>query len=470
MGLTKVSYAMINGASVNVLDFGAAGDGVTDDTTAIQAAINSLTTGGRVYFPKGSYKITTQLTITVNGITLCGANRWSTEILQSTTNAKIFNITAMFTNVSSLAFRYSSTPVAGATAIYCSGNYCTFTDFVIRNSHIGIYFTNASAGKVTEFEILDYEFSGIFVTLCNDITVSTFIMNAGNTTRGAAGGITLKDQVEAFICTDGDILLGRYSLYTSATSYTAANRPAYNNFTNVFFDSAANQVFLDGIVETEFVGCWFSNGRSGSGAAGCVLYTTDSIVFVACRFFNCGADGCVVNATANSTMFIGCSFESNSVTTGTNASHGLSIAPNTLNFTATNCIASNNLYPGGQQGYGIIVNSGTSSGYSITNNVVSGNGIIGISDGGTGTIKTISGNIGYTTVAQGTATITASTSVTVTHGLSVAPTAADISVTPLSTIGDYSLWVDTITSTTFKINTSGTVTADFAFQARTKGA
>jgi hypothetical protein len=39
MSLTKVRNQMIEGAAVNVLDFGAVGDGVTDDTAAIQAAI-----------------------------------------------------------------------------------------------------------------------------------------------------------------------------------------------------------------------------------------------------------------------------------------------------------------------------------------------------------------------------------------------------------------------------------------------
>lgn len=47
---------------VNVKDFGAVGDGLTDDTTAIQTAIDSIkNTGGTVFFPFGTYKITTGL-------------------------------------------------------------------------------------------------------------------------------------------------------------------------------------------------------------------------------------------------------------------------------------------------------------------------------------------------------------------------------------------------------------------------
>lgn len=43
--------------AVNVKDFGAAGDGVHDDTLAVQTAINCLPAGGRLYFPEGSYYI-----------------------------------------------------------------------------------------------------------------------------------------------------------------------------------------------------------------------------------------------------------------------------------------------------------------------------------------------------------------------------------------------------------------------------
>jgi len=47
---------------VNVKDFGAVGDGVADDTTAISNALNSVT-DGKFYFPEGTYKVTSQISI-----------------------------------------------------------------------------------------------------------------------------------------------------------------------------------------------------------------------------------------------------------------------------------------------------------------------------------------------------------------------------------------------------------------------
>lgn len=54
---------------VDVKDFGALGDGVTDDTAAIQAAINyalTLTSGTRVYFPPGKYVVNFAIQIPKN--------------------------------------------------------------------------------------------------------------------------------------------------------------------------------------------------------------------------------------------------------------------------------------------------------------------------------------------------------------------------------------------------------------------
>ena len=64
MALTKASYSMITGAPVNARDFGAVGDGVTDDTAALQAAMDAVSGTGMVLVipPSTSfYKVTNSL-------------------------------------------------------------------------------------------------------------------------------------------------------------------------------------------------------------------------------------------------------------------------------------------------------------------------------------------------------------------------------------------------------------------------
>lgn len=65
MPLTKVSFSLINGDVVNVLDYGAIGDSNgtpgngTDNTAAIQAAVNYAASVGKIVFiPAGTYRIT----------------------------------------------------------------------------------------------------------------------------------------------------------------------------------------------------------------------------------------------------------------------------------------------------------------------------------------------------------------------------------------------------------------------------
>ena len=462
---------------VNVKDFGAVGDGVADDTAAIQAAINAAAAsgGGFVFFNKGSYRITSAISINSSGIVLAGQGRWSTEIVQSTTNARILNINGMFSGAQSIGFRYSGTPVSGATAIFVTQAYVTISDIVVRSSWNAIHWQGASAvaGKLVDFELLDYENAGLIAEDLNDLFVRSFIMNAGNSTRGAEGGIRLLNKVEAFICCDGDILLGQYSMKMFSNTYAINQRPAYNNFTNVFFDAAVYNTEIIKCVETEFVGCWFSGGRSGSGNPGAIVADCQSIRFTNCRFFNSGSGGVAVNNTASDITFVSCKAESNSVNAGIGIAHGFEFANNTKQFQLIGCTSSNGLFFG-QQGYGIFLGANCDEFVVRDCNLV-GNLTGAMSDNSSSTAdKTIHGNIGYRTSNTGSGTILAgATSVVVSHGLSVIPSLENIVLTRQGTnAGSTDLYVSSITATQFTINTfaAPSINITITWMARCAGA
>jgi parallel beta-helix repeat protein len=97
----------------SAIDFGAKRDGSTNDTTAIQAAIDFVEAqgGGTVWFPRGVYRFTT-LTVDNPDVELLGEN--GTILETTTTNANIIAITADRSGCNKLHVRTSGTATAGA--------------------------------------------------------------------------------------------------------------------------------------------------------------------------------------------------------------------------------------------------------------------------------------------------------------------------------------------------------------------
>lgn len=189
MALTKATNSMISGAYINVLDFGATGDGTTDDTVAIQSALDSATSGGVVYFPSGEYRIARNIgtndrwgiKVTNSNVTLKGEQasfrRYSTDI---STYALAYPILLVGVPDSNVAAATTNVVIEGITFVgentqHSSGG-STLTD-----SRYAIEFKNTSGTLVKNCTFTAIDSSAIFYQqpAAYDYANSTFF----NTTK-----------------------------------------------------------------------------------------------------------------------------------------------------------------------------------------------------------------------------------------------------------------------------------------------
>lgn len=188
-----------NGSSIDVKWFGAKGDRSTDDTTAIQAAIDYFgSAGGTLQFPAGDYRITSAVTVKPK-VNLIGPGGFYTE--DQTSAAKMFspgtatiytdNTTGQFalltvagTNSATLGFEPSleTTLSDGSNAT----NYPAFleikglgfaavgsatTNSIFTNNITGIYLDRVTQVRITDCGFVYLTGYPIRTWACNNITI-----------------------------------------------------------------------------------------------------------------------------------------------------------------------------------------------------------------------------------------------------------------------------------------------------------
>lgn len=143
----------VAGEWLNVREFGATGDGSTNDTTPIQAALDAVPSlGGTVYFPPGTYIVSaTNLTPKANTRLLGAGNRVSTVKVASGEQ----NLNAFYVNAKA-DVTFENLGIQGASKVsdttgtnYRNGNGIRVnasTHLVIR----GCYFTKCHNGIMDE--------------------------------------------------------------------------------------------------------------------------------------------------------------------------------------------------------------------------------------------------------------------------------------------------------------------------------
>lgn len=182
--------------------FGAVGDGLADDTAAIQRAIDATGAagGGTVYFPAGTYKLTSTL-VHRSDVTLLGAG-WRSELRGSVDNMTILDLVDCTRSaVDSLRFTGTGTlGVAGRAAIHGTLGSSTGPTRcrIVRNliegvGSCGIAMDNATKVLVEGNHIRRPVEHGIYLSSSTvDTTVShNHIIEAGYSGRSTVVGVKL---------------------------------------------------------------------------------------------------------------------------------------------------------------------------------------------------------------------------------------------------------------------------------------
>jgi len=108
------------GRVINVREFGARGDGVADDTAAIQGAINAAAAGATIYFPAGIFNVSNFVVKNRQGLSFVGEGQKSV-IKQKTGAARIATVEASRDIViSNLAFDANGIVSYGGVVFYAA--------------------------------------------------------------------------------------------------------------------------------------------------------------------------------------------------------------------------------------------------------------------------------------------------------------------------------------------------------------
>jgi hypothetical protein len=308
---------------VSAKDFGAKGDGTTDDQPAIQAALN---TGRSVYLPNGVYRINAPLKIATTGQRLFGESKQNTYLTTAAGSTHdLLRVAAALAEVSGILFRPGSASNICAriyagwcymhdnrflAAVTQSGTAVVLTDqdpdagFVsgaythrIEGNHFG------AAGYAFARDIDDYSTNGITATkftgnqhLCDypvrmvrggGNSYSRCLFQSATGTAGAKVGTAIDLGANVF----GEVIDGNnyFELYNFAIvsratvntyrSFTARHNH-YDNVATVYSASATNCVIDDASSNFETRNGWVDSYASTTqrvlkGPSGDTLLTLD---------------------------------------------------------------------------------------------------------------------------------------------------------------------------------------------------
>ena len=335
---TKGSFLKTQGAGANpiwaeiavsVKDFGAVGDGVTDDTAAFQAWIAHLETGARFqsfpaftsgvarsgYIPEGEYQINGELRISVGGVSVFGAGPSASRIVQYNATATTFNVSA----VSPDSNRIDHFAMAGV-GIYAGAP---------KTSGNGIRVVRGQWVSLRDIHV-EGHFHNVAIIGGTKIRIDGLVSEGGYTSTNLTNGSCLFFDAHVFANTTievpANVVVSNFTLrgfapYTQMQQCLLVRALDAARFTGGYIGSAgALNVFMSPSSTTKkitavgFSTCYFDTGgtieetEKGVLIGGTQARAVDQIGFSNCDFHGHVRSVEIAEAAPGSIRFYGCRF------------------------------------------------------------------------------------------------------------------------------------------------------------------
>jgi len=262
---------------VSVKDFGALGDGTTDDTTAIQ---NAIASGKSVYLPKGTYKITDSLDLKSGNLNFYGENKALVAIVQYTNNIPVAKIGGFNLNISGITFSYNTEqPITntGANALEIYGMaWGSIDSVVIQKCGRGMYvypvavYSGANwifSCTVSNVLIQNYTINGLNLSGYNGGISGNVMSNIDLIGRSVAG--TPNNTQEA-------VVLGGWSDGVFNQLNIESTNPTEGIYLNTCYSVVFNAIHFEVVAPTNNYG-GFINASNGCVTINDVSFTTCTI-------------------------------------------------------------------------------------------------------------------------------------------------------------------------------------------------
>lgn len=395
---------------VNAKDYGAAGDGATDDTAALQAAIAAAGTSGEVFVPAGTYLVSAAL-VPLQNQRIYGQGAPNTLIRSTAAAAPVFGTIPYNVRFSDLGVDASSAQSAGG------GGF-------VASSAAGLLYLRRIRFGDNLYSLVDWAIAGRSELHIRDCIALSFV-------SGFVNGVTNGFLVGSGASQSDGIHIRNFQGRAQAagvTNWMVCKGADTVHVSDSMFFGGVNGLSLAGGVATKNTGhkyervIWDSNSGIAVDAAFC-----RDIAFLGCGIQTCGQTNGdeaikVGTATANDAQgvrVVGSNFQNlyghairiragsvhtliaaNAIYDGgkktANTYSGVEVDAGASHFTIQNNeigAGSNTYNQGGSYKYGVNVNTGSSNNYRVVGNRFIQTATANLNDGGTGAAKSISGNL-----------------------------------------------------------------------------